>query len=52
MRLSQSLPALSLLFVPSAPGDARVSGSFSFSVCSAATCRIETRELALTVKVD
>lgn len=52
MRVAPERSIMTVPFVPSAPGDARVSGTFSFSVCSATSCQIETRELALTVKVD
>jgi hypothetical protein len=52
LRIAPERTVMTVPFVPSAPGDARVSGTFSFSVCSAASCQIETRELALTVKVD
>ncbi|MFS8070755.1 MAG: hypothetical protein ACMG6S_30685 [Byssovorax sp.] len=52
IRVAPERSIMTIPFVPSASGDARVSGTFSFSVCSAATCQIETRELALTVKVD
>jgi hypothetical protein len=43
---------MTIPFVPSAPGDARVSGTFSFSICNPTSCQIETRDLAITVKVD
>jgi hypothetical protein len=52
LRIAPERTVMTVPFVPSASGDARVSGTFSFSVCSAASCQIETRELALTVKVD
>ena len=52
MRVAPERSVMTVPFVPSASGDARVSGTFSFSVCSATSCQIETRELALTVKVD
>lgn len=52
IRVAPERSIMTVPFVPSASGDARVSGTFSFSVCSATTCQIETRELALTVKVD
>ncbi|MEP7126872.1 MAG: hypothetical protein ABJE95_38430, partial [Byssovorax sp.] len=52
LRIAPERTIMTVPFVPSASGDARVSGTFSFSVCSAASCQIETRELALTVKVD
>jgi hypothetical protein len=52
MRVTPERSVMTVPFVPAASGDARVSGSFSFSVCSATTCQIETRELAITVKVD
>lgn len=52
MRVTPERSVMTVPFVPAASGDARVSGSFSFSVCSATTCQIETRDLAITVKVD
>jgi hypothetical protein len=52
LHIAPERTTMTVPFVPSASGDARVSGTFSFSVCSAASCQIETRELALTVKVD
>jgi hypothetical protein len=52
IRITPERSVMTVPFVPSASGDARVSGSFSFSVCSATTCQIETRDLAITVKVD
>ena len=52
LRIAPERTVMTVPFVPAASGDARVSGTFSFSVCSAASCQIETRELALTVKVD
>jgi hypothetical protein len=52
IRIAPERSVMTVPFVPSASGDARVSGTFSFSVCSATSCQIETRDLALTVKVD
>ena len=52
LRIAPERTVMTVPFVPAASGDARVSGTFSFSVCSATSCQIETRELALTVKVD
>ena len=52
IRITPDRSVMTVPFVPSASGDARVSGSFSFSVCSATSCQIETRDLAITVKVD
>jgi hypothetical protein len=52
IHISAPRSVMTVPFVPSASGDARVSGTFSFSVCSATSCQIETRDLALTVKVD
>ena len=39
-------------FTPASPGDARISGKFSFSVCKADQCVIDSREVAATVKVE
>ena len=52
MRVTPERSVMTVPFVPSAAGDARVSGTFSFSVCSATSCQIEARELSITVKVD
>jgi hypothetical protein len=39
-------------FVPTAAGDARISGKFSFSVCTSDQCLIDSRDLAIVVKVE
>lgn len=52
MSLSPARSVMTVPFVPGAPGDARISGTFSFSVCSASSCQLETRDLAINVKVD
>jgi hypothetical protein len=52
MSVAPERSVMTVPFVPSAPGDARIGGTFSFSVCSDATCQIESREVALTVHVD
>lgn len=39
-------------FTPDKPGEAKVSGNFFFSVCTAQQCVIENRELAVLVKVE
>lgn len=52
MSLTPARSVMTVPFVPSAPGDARIAGTFSFSVCSASSCQLETRELAINVKVD
>lgn len=39
-------------FTATAAGDARISGKFSFSVCKADQCVIDSREVAATVKVE
>lgn len=39
-------------FTPEKPGEAKVSGNFYFSICTAQQCVIENRELAVMVKVE
>lgn len=39
-------------FTATSAGDARISGKFSFSVCKADQCVIDSREVAATVKVE
>ncbi|MCK6586415.1 MAG: hypothetical protein L6Q76_02415 [Polyangiaceae bacterium] len=39
-------------FTPTAAGEARISGKFSFSVCTSDQCLIDARDLAITVKAE
>jgi hypothetical protein len=43
---------LKVPFVPASAGDAKVAGTLSLSVCSAANCLMDKQQLDLTVKVD
>lgn len=52
MSLSPQRGVMRVPFVASAPGDARIAGKFSFSVCSSDQCLIDSRDLAITVKVE
>jgi hypothetical protein len=52
MSITPARSVMTVPFVPGAPGEARISGTFSFSVCSASSCQLETRDLAINVKVD
>ena len=38
--------------VPSAPGEAKIAGRFSFSVCTSAQCVVDSRDLAVSVMVE
>ena len=42
---------LTVRFKPSSPGEARVSGKYKMSVCSAENCQIETQAITLAVPV-
>ncbi len=52
MSVTPGRASMAVPFVPTAAGDAKIGGTFSFSVCSAKSCQIESREVAITVKVD
>lgn len=52
MSLSAQRGVMRVPFVASAPGEARIAGKFSFSVCSSDQCLIDSRDLAITVKVE
>jgi len=52
MSISPARSTMAIPILPSAPGEARVGGTFSFSVCSAATCQVESRELSLNIKIE
>ncbi len=39
-------------FTPDKPGEAKVTGNFFFSVCTAQQCVIENRELAVMIKAE
>ncbi|MBX3188133.1 MAG: hypothetical protein KF819_14020 [Labilithrix sp.] len=42
---------LTVRFKPTAPGDAKVSGTYKMSVCSSENCQIETQAVSLSVPV-
>ena len=44
--------ALKVPFVSDSPGDKRVAGTLSFSVCSAGNCLMDKQALEVTVKVE
>ncbi|HMR05678.1 MAG TPA: hypothetical protein PKA88_07860 [Polyangiaceae bacterium] len=50
--LEKQKAVMTVPITPSAPGARRVSGEFSFSVCSDDKCLIEKRKLALDVSVE
>ena len=50
--VSPTRTSITVPFTPTAAGDARISGKFSFSVCKADQCVIDAREVAATVKVE
>jgi hypothetical protein len=52
MSVSPQRGVMRVPFVPSAAGDARIAGKFSFSVCTSDQCLIDSRDLAITVKVE
>jgi hypothetical protein len=52
MSVSPQRGVMRVPFVPSAAGDAKIAGKFSFSVCTSDQCLIDSRDLAITVKVE
>lgn len=50
--VSASRASIRVPFTATAVGDARISGKFYFSVCTADQCVIDSREVAATVKVE
>ena len=50
--VSATRTSITVPFTPTAAGDARITGKFSFSVCKADQCVIDAREVAATVKVE
>lgn len=50
--VSASRAAIRVPFTATAAGDARISGKFHFSVCTADQCVIDSREVATTVKIE
>jgi hypothetical protein len=50
--VSAGRASLRVPFTPTAVGDARISGKFYFSVCTADQCVIDSRDVAATVKVE
>ena len=52
MSVSPQRSVMRVPFTPTAAGDARISGKFSFSVCTSDQCLIDSRDLAITVKAE
>jgi hypothetical protein len=52
MSVSTSRSVMRVPFTPTAAGEARISGKFSFSVCTSDQCLIDSRDLAITVKAE
>jgi hypothetical protein len=52
MSVSPGRSVMRVPFVASAPGDARIGGKFSFSVCTSDQCLIDSRDVSITVKVE
>jgi len=50
--ISAARTSIRVPFVATAAGSARISGKFSFSVCKADQCIIDSREVAATVKIE
>ncbi|UQA62221.1 hypothetical protein [Polyangium aurulentum] len=50
--VSQGRTVLRVPFVAQAAGDARVAGKFYFSVCTSQQCVMDSRDLAVSVKVE
>jgi hypothetical protein len=52
MSVSPQRSVMRVPFTPTAAGEARISGKFSFSVCTSDQCLIDARDLAITVKAE
>jgi hypothetical protein len=52
MSVSPQRSVMRVPFTPTAAGEARISGKFSFSVCTSDQCLIDSRDLAITVKAE
>jgi hypothetical protein len=52
MAIADKTSSMSVPFTATAPGKATISGTFSFSICTADKCLIEKRKLAVTIDVD
>ena len=52
MTVTPEKSVMKVAFTPDKPGEAKVSGNFYFSVCTAQQCVVENRELAVMVKVE
>jgi len=52
MSITPDRSMMSIPVLPAAAGEARVGGTFFFSVCNASTCKIESRDLSLNIKID
>jgi hypothetical protein len=51
IRLEEKSASMKVDFTPESSGDKSVSGTFSFSLCSAERCLVEKRDLATTLPV-
>lgn len=52
MSVSPKQSVMNVPFTPTAAGDARISGKFFFSVCTADQCLIDSRDVAVNVKIE
>lgn len=52
LTVSPTRAVLRVPFVAQSPGEARVAGKFSFSVCTSQQCVMDSRDLSVTVKVE
>ncbi|HRI69394.1 MAG TPA: hypothetical protein PK156_34420 [Polyangium sp.] len=52
LSVSTARAVMRIPFVPQNPGDAKVGGTFHFSVCSESQCVVEKRDVFVTVKVQ
>lgn len=52
MSVSPKQSTMNVPFTPTAAGDARISGKFYFSVCTADQCLIDSRDVAVNVKIE
>ena len=52
MSVSPQRSVMRVPFTPTAAGEGRISGKFSFSVCTSDQCLIDSRDLAITVKAE
>lgn len=52
MSVSPKQSVMNVAFTPTAPGKARISGKFFFSVCTSDQCLIDSREVAVNVNIE